>query len=84
MKLYKNTLNKNKLHSLPMKWNLLLHPPEDLWEMTKHSTEPFLFLASKENKHDWLTEQEKEGYNSSSENNMWIFFTPNCFMTLRS
>lgn len=57
-----------------MKWNLLLHPPEDLWEMTKHSTEPFLFLASKENKQDWLTEEEKESCNSSSENNMWIFF----------
>lgn len=43
-----------------MKWNLLLHPPEDLWAMTKHSTGSFLFSASKQNKQDRPSEQEKE------------------------
>lgn len=74
MKLYKNNLNKNKLHHLPMKWNLLLHPPEDLWVMTKHSTGSFLFSASKQNKQDRLSEQEKESCNSNSGLKVWMLF----------
>lgn len=57
-----------------MKWNLLLHPPKDLWVMTKHSTGSFLFSSSKQNKQDRLSEQQKESCNSNSELKVWTFF----------
>lgn len=57
-----------------MKWNLLLHPPEDLWVMTKHSTGSFLFSASKPNKQDRLSEQEKESCNSNCGLKVWMLF----------
>lgn len=74
MKLDENNLNTNKLQHLPMKWNLLLHPPQDLWVMTKRSTGSFLFSAPKQNKQDRLSEQEKESCNSNSGLKVWMFF----------